>query len=96
MAARDGKHLTFLLGNEEYAIAVTDVREIVGLGHARGHRFEATHVFEARRQVLAALADPGATTVIFTVMGLGGRRRRRSQDTGRQHRSRTTARGCGM
>jgi purine-binding chemotaxis protein CheW len=30
MAARDGKHLTFLLGNEEYAIAVTDVREIVG------------------------------------------------------------------
>jgi purine-binding chemotaxis protein CheW len=30
MAERDGKHLTFLLGNEEYAIAVTDVREIVG------------------------------------------------------------------
>ncbi|MBK7075273.1 MAG: purine-binding chemotaxis protein CheW [Myxococcales bacterium] len=30
MAERDGKHLTFLLGNEEYAIAVTEVREIVG------------------------------------------------------------------
>lgn len=30
MAERDGKHLTFLLGNEEYAIPVHDVREIVG------------------------------------------------------------------
>ncbi|MBP8805144.1 MAG: purine-binding chemotaxis protein CheW [Kofleriaceae bacterium] len=30
MAPRDGKHLTFILADEEYAIPVTDVREIVG------------------------------------------------------------------
>ena len=30
MTERDGKHLTFVLANEEYAVPVHDVREIVG------------------------------------------------------------------